>query len=87
MDVRAGAALEEVVDRLVDDYGGYLALGTVRRCAARCAEALASRRVEPAVLPARASRLARLRIEARLRDGFWSPVEAFLTSTSLGSAV
>lgn len=85
IDSSAQDAVQEVVDRLWDDYGDYLARGTLRRCAMRCAEALARRKVQPAALAERAGRLARLRIEARLRDGFWSPVEAFMSSTSAGS--
>lgn len=75
------AQLQDVVVRLLAEYGEFLPAGSIVRCVARTAESCARTPVEGHRMPARVEHLSRLRIESRLRDGCWPPLSTLTTAT------
>lgn len=74
------AQLHDVVDRLLGEYGEFLSAGSIVRCVARTAECCARSPEDRSRMPARVEQLSRLRIEARLRDGWWPPMSTLATA-------
>lgn len=70
------AQLQDMVDRLVSEYGEFLGPGTIARCVARSAESADGIGVDEPQVVAYVDEVSRWRIETRLRDGFWPPLSS-----------
>ncbi len=66
------AELQDVVDRLIEDYRDQIPAGSIIRCVARCTETATRSGVPRPALATVVERLARARLDARSRTG--SPV-------------
>lgn len=77
------AQLHDVVDRLLAEYGELLSAGSIVRCVARTAESCTRAPGDQHRMPARVEHLSRLRIEARLRDGWWPPLSSLPAARGL----